>query len=330
MNNFVDLLKRASALWWRVKILWPLGMLAALVGYGDTAVGGGNVNFSQPFPSDAEADMPPWVAGLAESRLVRDIVANPWPYVAGLVAVILVLVLVTALVGALAHGAMIRVADVADQGYGATLGDGLRVGAARMGPLFLLNLLLALPVILVVGGLAAAVAFSVVGAVASLGPGASPEPGTIIASVLGLVFCAIGLFLLLWVVGIVLGVWSRVAQRVCVVEGRGPLASLGRAWGLLVRNPGLTLLTWLFQAVLGGLVGFLMVLPALAIAAPAIFAVTQGGAPPAGVIVALVLYAALAGVVVGGLLTAYNSAVWTVMFRAFVARERPYESYGAG
>ncbi|HMQ31517.1 MAG TPA: hypothetical protein PKD53_12385 [Chloroflexaceae bacterium] len=328
MNNFVDLLKRAAALWWRARALWPLGMLAAFVGAGDLSVGG-NANVTQRVSVDGGADVPPWLADLAASPLVRGFLDNPWPYVIGFGLALVGLSIVAALVGALAHGAMIRVADVADQGYAATAGDGLRAGAARVVPLFLINLILALPVIvgvLVVGGV---VAMAVVGVVASTEGGANLDPGPMIASLIGLVFCALGFILLLWVVGALLGVWARVAQRVCVIEVRGPLASLGRAWGLIRHNLGLSLLTWLLQAILGGVASFILALPALGLAFPAALALARGGPFPVGLVVALVLYALLASVIVGGLLTAFNSAMWTVMFRAFVGRERPYESYGA-
>ncbi|NTU80423.1 MAG: hypothetical protein HGA45_13770 [Chloroflexales bacterium] len=321
MNNFVDLLKRAFGLWWREKILWPLGMLAALVGYGDAAANG-NVNISQPSPSASGAAMPPWVEDLAQSELVQSFLRNPWPYLFGLLALVLVWSLVAALVGALAHGSMIRVADVADQGYAASLGDGLRVGAARMGPIFLLNLILALPVIIIVGIVAATVAASVVGALSSLGPEGNPaNPGAFIASLLGLIFCVLGIILLLALVAGLLGIWSRVAQRACVIEILGPVASLGRGWQLIRRNLGLTLLTWLFQGVLGWIIGFILAIPALAIAVPRIFSPAQGGSFSGGLIVALIAYVLLASVLVGGTLTAFNSAMWTVLYRAFIARE---------
>lgn len=321
MDNFIDLLKRAFRLWWRVKILWPLGMLAALVGYGDSVVSG-NLNVSQPVSGDPGAEVPGWVTDLAESDLVQSFISNPWPYIIGLIAAILVWALVAALIGALAHGALIRVADVADQGYAASLGDGLRVGAARMTPIFLLNLILALPVIIVVAIVAAAVAFGVAGAIGSLGPeGALDSPGPIIASVLGLIFCSLGVFLLLALVGALLGVWSRLAQRACVIEVLGPLDSLGRSWRLITRNLGLTLLTWLFQALLSGVLGFLLALPAVALAFPIVFSAGGGGGLWAGLIVALIVYAILAGVLVGGMLTAFNSAMWTLLYRAFLARE---------
>lgn len=326
--NFVELLKRSFALWWRVKILWLLGMLAALVGYGDAPVNG-NLNFSQNVSSDA-GELPPWAEDLAANPLVRAIADNPLPFIVGVVVFVILVSLVTALIGALAHGAMIRVADVADQGYRATLGDGFRVGLARALPIFLLNLLLALPVIAVVAVLVLIGAFTLGGLIATAETGGSGlDVGPFIASIFGLVLCVLAMIVVLWVVGALLGIWSRLAQRVCVIEVRGPVASLGRAWGLIRRNLGLTLLTWLFQAILGGLIGVVLALPALALAFPAIMAITRGDAFPVGLIVALILYAIAASTLVGGLLTAFNSAMWTVIYRAFVARDQPYESYAA-
>jgi hypothetical protein len=99
------------------------------------------------------------------------------------------------------------------------------------------------------------------------------------------------------------------------------MASLGRAWGLIRRNLGLTLLTWLFQGILGGVVGFVLALPAVALALPLIFSAARGGELSGGLIIALIVYAILASVLVGGLLTAFNSTLWTVTYRAFRVRE---------
>lgn len=332
MNIFIEQLKRAFALWWRVKLLWPLGMLAALVGYGDSAVSG-NFNVSQRFPSDPDATLPPWVEDMAQNELLREIIANPLPYVVAAVALVIGLALVCGAVGALAHGALIRVADVADQGYTPSLGDGLRVGAGRMAAIFVLNVILALPVIVVVAVIAGSIAVTIAGAVGSLGRGdGPPDPGPLIASLIGLVFCIIALALLMAVVGALLGVWSRVAQRACVIEARGPLASLGRAWGLIRRNLGLTVITWFFQAILGGIVGLLLTIPAAAVAIPMMFTTLRTGSIPIGLVVGLFIYALLANTIVGGLLTAFNSALWTLVFRAFLTREQPqaFASYEPG
>ncbi len=322
MNNFIDLLKRAGSLWWRVKLLWPLGMLAALVGYGDSAISG-NFNSAQNLRSDTgSGGMPLWLTELAASPLVRDVMHNPWPYLLGLLALLVGWALLAAMVGALAHGALIRVADVADQGYTANLSDGLRVGAARALPLFLLNLILALPVIIIMSLVLGGFALIFVRSVTSFSAfdGATPS-GPLIASLFGAIFCLIGVFLLLALLAALLGLWARVAQRACVVEGLGPVASLGRGWHLMRRNLGLTLLTWLFQALLGGVIGFVLALPALALSFPLIFAVSEGRANVVGLFIALIGYAFVASVVGGGILTAFNATLWTVIYRAFCARE---------
>ncbi len=326
MNNFVDLLRRAAALWWRTRILWPLGMLAALFGSGDLAVNG-NVNVQQRvFVSDPAA-MPPWLDDLAESPLLRSFVDNPWPYVIGFLLLAAGLGLIGMLVGVIAHGAMIRVADMADQGYQASIGDGLRTGAARAMPLFLLNLIVTLPLIVGVAIVTGMIAMVVLGVLRAAIGGSELDPAPLFASALGTIFCSIGIIILISIISVVLGVLLRVAQRVCVIEARGPLESLGRGWALIRQNLGLTLLTWLLQAVLGGLTSFILSLPAVGMGLSVTFTILQGGAFPVGLVIALVLYALFVNVVAGGLLTAFNSALWTVMYRAFAGHERPPESY---
>ena len=216
--SYPEILRRALQLWWRTRALWPLGILAALFGAGDYATGGSTFSFSAPSESlpdgEAAADM---LGRLMASELVGAVVANPFPFVVGAAVVLLGWALIATLVGQLAHGAMIRMADVADRGYAASLGDALRVGAARLLPLFLIAILAALPTLLL-GGLTIAVA---VLAAARLHGAESVGSEAVLTAVGGVLLCGLPLALLTVVVGAVLGLLVRLAQRVCVIEGRG-------------------------------------------------------------------------------------------------------------
>jgi hypothetical protein len=88
------------------------------------------------------------------------------------------------------------------------------------------------------------------------------------------------------------------------------------------RNMGLTAITWFFQAILGGVVGLILAIPAALMAVPIMLTSIQSGNIPTGLLIGLFLYAILANTLVGGLLTAFNSALWTMVFRTFVLREQ--------
>lgn len=322
--GYPDLFKRAALLWWRTRLLWPLGILAAFMGAGDYATGNFNAssNFSVPADGDFAGETPAWIAALAESELIQAIAANPVPFALGLGLILLLWTIIATLLGQLAHGAMIRVADVADQGYRPSLGDGMRVAAARLLPLFLLSLLVALPVLVILAGVIAAMIVVISQLVLAIGSEAFDTPGGGIAALGGLLLCIIPLVLIMSLAGLVLGFFARLAQRACVIEGRGPIASLVRAWQLVRRSFGLALLNWVAVLVLTSLFGVIVTLPAIAVALPVFFSAAQSGTLPWGLLVGLLVYGFLVTVPLGGVLTSFNSALWTVVYRALVEREQ--------
>jgi hypothetical protein len=329
--SFPDLFKRALALWWRTRALWPLGILAALVGAGDYS-GGNNLNFNIP-SGNTPGTLPPGVADeWVRNPAVQAFLANPWPLLLGIGVVIVLWSLIAALVGQLAHGAMIRVADQADRGLETGVGDGLRVGVARLLPMFLLSLIVALPALLFAVAIGV-IAVGLIAQLAAVGAGGAGSPEAALTAIGGAVLCLVPLGLLAVVLGIALGFFGRVAQRICVVEGRGPIASLGRSWGLVTRNFGNAFLTWLVTLLLGVAFGFASALPALAIALPAAFSFMNSGRIPWAALIALVVYAFAVAVLLGGWLTSFNSTLWTLAYRSFVERDRAFAvpaSYAAG
>lgn len=316
--SYPEIVKRAFQLWWRTRALWLLGILAALFGAGDYATG--NVNFNYTFSGDefpGGGRAAEQLERLADSSLVRALIANPLPFIIGAVLIIIAWALIATLVGQLAHGALIRMADVVDQGYAASLGDALRVGAARALPLFLIAFLAALPILLLVGVIIVVITLLFGRVLVAR----DVEPETMLAAIGGALLCVLPLGMLIFVAGILLNLLVRLAQRVCVIEGLGPLRSLGRAWRLFWRNLGLTLLNWLALAILGGLFGVVASLPALAIALPAFFSFLNSGAIPWLALIGLLVYGFFVTVLLGGVLTSFNSTLWTLLYRSFVARE---------
>lgn len=318
--SFPDLFKRAFALWWRTRGLWPLGMLAALMGGSDYTTGGLNLNV--PTQSDTGAALPPGLAEqLAESALVRSIIENPLIWLVGLIAVLLVWTIVAVLVIQLAQGAMIGMVDRADRGYQATLGDALRTGAARLLPMFLLGLLLGLPLLLIIGLLVVLVVAGVA-AFTSAALDGSGSGVNITAAVGGVLLCVIPLFLLTLVLSLAISLFNRTAQCVCVLEGRGPIASLRRSWSLVTRNFGNAILAWLSTAILTGLFGFFASLPLLVFGFPVLFDFVRNGTIPWLFLIGAGLYSLVVTVLIGGWLTSFNFALWTVAYRSFAVREQ--------
>jgi hypothetical protein len=326
--TYPEIIRRGFFIWWRTRALWLLGVLAALVGASDYSTG--NVNLNLPSNSVEESLPSDMLERIEENPLLQAFLINPLPFVVGAVAVALLLLLISLLLGQLFHGAMIRMVDVVDQGYAPALGDAFRVAAARLMPLFGLALLLALPVVLLVAVILA-IAVGIVFQIQQIQANAGDDPA-ILGVVGGALLCVVPLVLLMLVLGVVLNVFARVAQRVCVIEGRGPLQSLGRAWQLMRRNIGNTLLNWLALAILGGVVGVITAIPAVAISVPIIFSLARGDSFPWAALGLLFVYGIVVAVLLGGWLTSFNSAVWTVLYRSYLAREQPTvpESYAPG
>lgn len=328
--SYPDLFKRAIALWWRTRVLWPLGILAALFGAGDYSAGN-NFNFSVPAGDGSDPVPPELIEEWAESPAVEAFVANPLPLLFGLGAIAVIYVIVSSLVGQLAHGAMIRAADLADRGGEARIGDALGVGAARVLPLFLLNLIVSLPVLLI-GLTTAVIAVALIIQIVTLEGGAG-DPERVLLGLGGALLCLIPLWLLAAVLGVAVSLFARVAQRVCVIEGRGPVASLGRSWGLVTRSFGNVLLAWLTTLMLGAAFGLITFLPVLAIGLPAMLGFMSSGDIPWLALGALIAYGLAASVLLGGWLTSFNSALWTLVYRAAAARDQAFAvpaSYAPG
>lgn len=317
--SYPDLFKRAAMLWWRTRLLWPLGMLAALVGAGE--YGTANFNSSSNFTS-TDGDVPPeLVDQLAENELLRAFVENPAPFLIGATLVGLLALLITTLIGQLAHAAMIRVADVTNLGYKATLGDAMSVGVARLLPMFLLNLLATLPgiviVIVILVGVGTLLAQVFAGAVA----GDLDSSRSLLAVLGGTLLCVVPLLLLMALLATLLSFFIRLGQRACVIEGLGTLNSLRRAWALLRRGFGIALLNWVALLMLTSLFSLVASAPAAAVAFPAFFQAASSGEIPWAVLIGLGIYGFLVTVLLGGILTSFNSTLWTVVYRSLAERE---------
>ncbi len=317
--DFPDLFRRSFALWWRVRALWVAGVLAALFGYGEYGASF-NAQWSNtttvpiepggPSPLDQLSELDPQFAWLA---------ANFALIAAVFIVVGLIWAVVAGLVGALANGAMIALADESGGEQPGDLGAGMRAGAARMLPVFLVNLLLALPLLLIFGAI-----FALVGGLLWQAlSGGIESAEALVPTLLGTLACALPLALIAIVLSVALRLLGRMAIRACVIEGRGPLASIGRGWGLLRHNLGPTLLLWLVLGVAGLMLNVAMGLPALALVLPIGMSLASGGldSMPALAVAGLVIYGLVVNIGVGGMLTSLSSTIWTLHYRGLLGRE---------
>ncbi len=314
-----NLLGRSFAIWRRVRSLWVVGVIAALFGYGEY---GANVSYqwrnttSVPFAPGGSSPIDQLRA--ADPQLDW-LLGNLALVIAAVVVLGLLWALVAGVVGALTSGAMISLADSAERGLPTDLGGGMRAGAARTLPIFLINLILALPGLLILAILFAAVgsflwrAFS----------GGVEDPETFLPAFFGIFCCTLLLMIPGFILAVFLSLIGRLAARACVIEGLGALDSLRRSWGLIRRSLGPTLLLWLLMGLAGLVLSALMGLPALAMIIPIGLSIAQEGFSgfPVLAAVGLAIYGLVVNVGVGGVLTSLNATIWTLFYRGLLERE---------
>lgn len=316
--NYFEHFKHAARLFWRTKQLWPLGILAAFFGQGEY---GFSPDFSQSFSASDPEALPPFFSDLTEQPWIAAFIENPWPYVIGLLLILLLWGIVAALIGWWAQGAMIHMADQADQEHPTSIRASLSAAGARILPLFLINLLLILPVLLLIGLLATIIIALAISAATSN----EPDPMMLVTTLLGALACLLPLIVIAGLLGIVLNLVNLFAARACVLEHTGVMDSLRMGWRMIRGNIGWTLLNWFILLVLSGAFSGIAAIPALFFTLPAGFAIINNdwSGWTMAAIVGLTLYSLVVGIGLGGILSAFNSTVWTVLYRVFQRKAAP-------
>ncbi|WP_298406811.1 hypothetical protein [uncultured Chloroflexus sp.] len=299
------LLKRGFAVWWRYKVLWALGMLLAVVGRGGYGV---TINTGVTQPSERlEDSVIQTVLAFVPDNVTPETVTG---WLVSLGVILLVVWVVLLFVGSIVEGAAIVQTDALAQRGQFDLNGSFVAGISRMVPLALMDLLLAIPSLVVGIGVFAAFAGLVSSAVevATGGPSASMLELAMML-MLGVVLCLL-LPIGLW--GLFLAVFRPLAARACVLEGQGPVASIKRGWQVLRRNLGQAIVVWL---VTFG-IGLVYSIPVGAITGMVLFATDANPLTSFSAwLVIIGLLNLIFAVIVGGLLTSLNVVLWTVGYR---------------
>lgn len=321
--DYWQIIKRSAELTWRNKLLWVLGILAVIFGGG----AGRGLGQSLRYTFD-------------EQRMGRyDWGAPNWPYGAhgwegfaragiGVVLlailVALVLMVVSLIVSYTCQGSLIAAADELDSGRKPTFGQVLSRGWQRFLRLFAQDLLIGLAVSVVT--FIVLVIYAIAGGLV-LAPGiwmlASDSGvhalGMIWVVLIGLVV-ALGLALILAAIVAVQKVVQAYAMRASVLALDDVFDAIGNAWKLFRAKPRQSLLMWLWLALISFGVGLVLipvfVLLAVVVIAPSagVYALSESALLTSVVAVPLVIAASLILLWVSGLLTAFDSAAWTLTY----------------
>jgi hypothetical protein len=315
--NYGKVLTDAFNIFWSHRSLWLFGVIAALFGQSDYRF---RVNFTQSLGASSGRDSS---LNPLEGTILERIFENPLPYLIALGGLSLVWWVISTFLGWLAQGALIGMVDEIDRTGSTSLGQGWATGRQHTLPLFFIALTLALPLlILLIIGLAILLPF-LNQVLSQIFYSDTFNPDLFMESLFRLMACLIplactGLFL-----GTLLRLLNLIAARSCVLEGLSPLRSLKRGWSLITQNIGYILLNWLMLSLVGATFGAIVGIPALLLWIPAAgaFLYEEWSFLSTGSLIASLLYLAIIGVGLGGILTSFNSALWTKLYKAFREKE---------
>jgi hypothetical protein len=248
-----------------------------------------------------------------------------WPAIAGIVIVIILVAIVVGIalwvISVMARGGLIAgVQQVEDEGSTSFL-QAWRVGRDRFWTLFGIGVLTTLPIIiLVLAGIAALVLliFSTVGAFdVSEARGATGIVSTVLC---GALLCC-GAFL----VGTVLDLIRKYAERAAILEGLGWIDAFRRGWEVLKANVGPTLVLWFIFLIIGIVVGG-VIFGALAVVALPFIAAMSNTDPGAWLAVPICgggLIALIVGALIRSVVETFTSATWTLAYREMTGVQGP-------
>jgi hypothetical protein len=305
--NYGDLIRDAFRITLHNRFLWFFGFFAGGTGtnfVGNVPSGGGNFNFDD-FRRSGAGLTAQVGQGLSETVVIL-----------GIVVVVLVIALFFIILAIISQGALADSVAALDRGQGRRFGSAFTSGMGNFWRVlgyyvvfFLIALgllvLIAIPVVLLIGGTFAATQ--------STGARVS------VAVVVGILAV-----LLLIVVFIPLSIIGQYALRDIVVRRERVLGSVGSGYGLFRHNIGRSLLLWLIQLALSIGIGIafilLLLIVGLILALPAIALAVAGYSTAAiisGVIAGLILLPLL--LVVAGAIGTFSHAYWTLAYLRLTA-----------
>ncbi len=294
--DFGNVLSRAWQITWRWKALWILGFLASL--------GQGVGSSTGSYRLDA-------------SDLGRWTITEPSPGVIGLIVGIGCLAILIGIavwvISVMARGGLIAgVQQVEDQG-GTSFLQAWRVGRDRFWTLFGIGVLTTLPMIFFVLLGFAALGLTIFSAVRGFSFSEAQGGMGVAASVLcGAVFCCGAV-----IVGTILDLIRKYAERAAILEGRGWTDAFGRGWQVLKENIGPTLVLWLIFLAVGIVIGGIIFGAVVALAIPFI-SVASNLDPSPWLVLPICgsgLVAIIAGALIGSVVETFTSATWTLAYR---------------
>ncbi|HET7012024.1 MAG TPA: hypothetical protein VFI11_14710 [Anaerolineales bacterium] len=294
-----DVLRRAWQITWKNKGLWVLGILAACTGGGGGGGGSGSYQGTgYQFSGDEWPGMEQFFRNVPEETIALIVVA--------IVVLAILLGLALFVLGILGQAGLIAGFNQADETGTVTLAEAWRLGRPHFWRLLgaallvaavvlVLSLVIAVPMVLFAG--------------LTMGVG---------------LICLLPLLCLVIPLAFAANIYITFVQNTIVVENTPVLASFRRAYEILRANLGMAIVVGLILVVGGFVVGLIIAAPFLAVALPAVLALSAGSqdAATAGGLVAIgcgLVYLPVM-LVLNGILQTFVSGTWTLTFRRFIGK----------
>lgn len=301
--DYVGIIKRSWQITWKYKILWLFGLLA----------GGSSGNFNNGSSSWNTGGGSGDMSGLEQQASRGADAFSRWFTDDLAIAVALIVIFTIAgialwIISIAAQGGLVRLASSADEERPVLGRDGWAAGFRYWGRTFLIQLVLALPVVVLVIALVVAAFVSFVPAMAA----GEESPGAVLGSIgimCGVFAIAVPLII---IVGFVLGSMQLLALRYGILEDRPSFQAIGASWGAFKARWKQVLGMWLAMLLVGIMYGIVAGVVAVGFALPAGVALIAGNVVAfAGIMVVLVLMLLLPNAIYAAL----QSTAWTVFFR---------------
>jgi len=303
--NFGEVLSRAWQIIWKHKVLWIFGVLASC-GQGGSRFnsgnsgGGGDSGFGT-----GPSNLPPQL-----ERFFENVVANATTYIAIFVAVLCIFWIVAIFLGTIGRIGLIRGTWQVEGGADNLIfGQLFSESMPYFWRIFGLSLIVTLPLVILIGGLVAALV--VFGISMSQGNDASAF------GFVGILPLFIGCMCLLIPVGFVINMIIRQSERVIVLEDSPVLPSISRGWDIFRNNLGPIIVMAIIMAVITLVAGFIIAIPVFIVVVPAVIGFMAGEGqnwtPLLFMGICLCLYIPVS-MLLNGIIIAYTESVWTLTY----------------
>lgn len=306
--DYGEIISRAWRITWNNKYLWVLGFLAAL-----TSAGSSGNSFNQTF-SDSDFVDPNRAMQLGAALLL-------------ITCIFMLIGLMLWLLSVAARGGLVAAVDRLDNGEKMTLGEAFSAGVKYIWRVIGVYLLIYLPVLLgsALIGIIVAAGF---GGTAALSM-ASDSPESILAGSFGILFlCLCLLFCILIPVFIVLAYIAEFGVRAAIVDDMRVTDSIRQGWRVIKENAGAVILLAVLMFVISLMVGFVVGIITLPLAAiilgPMLFGVFSDGSVNPLSIAWLIGGGLCLGIFSAALTSVvqiWYSAVWTLAYKELTGKK---------